>query len=176
MWADTDKISKILNNLLSNAFKYTPQGGKVVLRSELVPASVAVREFGGVPVPSEKFLKVSVDDTGRGVPREKLGELFVRYHHIATSGGESGPDYGSNGIGLHYTKSLVEKHKGRITAALKEEGGMVFSFILPADDIYADSEKAAAGDDMSLQPWDAAGGPSSSACAAGGEEATVLIV
>ena len=175
MWADTDKISKILNNLLSNAFKYTPEGGKVVLRSELIPASAAVREFGDVPEPSEKFLKVSVDDTGRGVPKEKLGELFVRYHHIATAGGESGPDYGSNGIGLHYTKSLVEKHKGRIAAALKEEGGMVFSFILPADDVYADAEKAAAGDDMTLQPEDAAG-PASSAVAADGEEATVLIV
>ena len=179
IWVDADKIDKILNNLLSNALKYTPAGGRVILRTELVPRSLAVQEFGYGLVPAETFLKVSVDDSGVGVPKEKLGELFVRYRHIEPEGGGSGPDYGSNGIGLHYTRSLVERHGGRISASLKEEGGMIFSFILPAGDVYSDAEKAVTCDDdlladLQVQDHVPAAGRRSGDAGAGGP--TVLIV
>lgn len=177
IWADADKVGKILNNLLSNAFKYTPAGGRVVLRSEFITESEAEQEFGAGLVNSSEFLKVSVDDNGKGVPKDKLGELFVRYHHIG-SGPGAGPDYCSNGIGLHYTKNLVEKHEGRISARLKEEGGMVFSFILAADDVYSDADKEASGEgdpvlriqEPSMAPGKAEGIPQA------GEDAPVVLV
>lgn len=177
MWADTDKVGKILNNLLSNAIKHTPQGGKVVLVSEVIDRVQAAVEFGDDIAHSETFLKVSVDDNGKGVPREKLGELFVRYHHIESDTGAR-PDYSSNGIGLHYTKSLVEKHKGRISATLKDEGGMIFSFILPIDDVYSDKEKDTSAPDISLyqQVSDYAPAKPGRPGGAKKEEGTLLIV
>lgn len=144
MWADADKVGKILNNLLSNAFKFTPENGIITVRSGLVSRQMAESEFGQLEGGPENYLKVSVEDSGKGVPKEKLGELFVRYWHMEN---EAGQDCCGNGIGLDYTKNLVEKHKGRIAASLREGGGMVFSFIIPADDVYTADEKSFSGDE-----------------------------
>lgn len=130
LWADADKIEKILYNLLSNAINHTPGNGKVMLDTF---------------VQDEKFV-VSVSDTGEGIPPEKLDGLFVRYRKIEGSSG-SKPDYSGSGIGLHYTRTLVEKHKGQISARLRPEGGMVFSFTLPLGDAYSDKEKEEGGSD-----------------------------
>ena len=90
---DADKVETILYNLVSNAIKHTPRTGCV---------TISTRNCGD-------NLEISVSDTGEGVPPEKLGELFVRYRIVNGS-----PDYSGNGIGLHYTKTLVEMHKGNI--------------------------------------------------------------
>lgn len=145
LWADADKIEKILNNLISNAIKHTPEGGSVKIATTLINTEEARVKYGDIGLnASEDYLEVSVDDTGTGVPADKMQELFVRYRQIESAGGVK-PDYSGNGIGLHYTKFLVEKHKGRITAERKPEGGMVFSFILPLDDVYSDAEKVNSG-------------------------------
>ncbi len=134
MWADEDKLVKIMDNLLSNAIKYTPEGGQIEVATS---GDANLADYG---LKEGNWLEVSVSDTGRGVPEDKLDELFVRYRMIDSSRGRK-PDYSSNGIGLHYTKNIVEKHHGKIKAALRPGGGMRFSFVLPSDDVYSEKEK-----------------------------------
>jgi signal transduction histidine kinase/ligand-binding sensor domain-containing protein/DNA-binding response OmpR family regulator len=141
LWIDADKLEKILHNLLSNALKYTPENGSVEILTNELSGIEAGKIYPGMDrIPDMLFIEITVLDTGPGIPAEKLGDLFVRYRQI---NGPSGlrPDYGGSGIGLHYTKRLVEKHNGRISAGIRPEGGMLFSFILPAEDIYPENEK-----------------------------------
>jgi DNA-binding response OmpR family regulator len=86
-------------------------------------------------------------DTGPGIPAEKIGDLFVRDRQITGPSGNR-PDYGGSGIGLHYTKRLIERHNGQIAAMIRPEGGMSFSFILPIDDVYQENEKGQPVKDM----------------------------
>ena len=136
MWLDCDKLEKIMDNLLSNALKHTPSGGSVLVK---VKQHQDALEYGLDD--GGDYVEVAVEDTGTGIPPDKLGELFVRYRIIDGPGGRH-PDYSDNGIGLHYTKTLVETHHGRIKAALRPEAGMRFSFVLPMGDVYLQSEKA----------------------------------
>jgi signal transduction histidine kinase/DNA-binding response OmpR family regulator len=141
MWVDMDKLEKILHNLLSNALKHTPEKGSVMLMTNELSGIEAGRKYPGLPASTElPYIEIVVSDSGQGIPEDKLGELFVRYRRI---NGPSGlkPDYGGSGIGLNYTKRLVETHQGQISAQIQQEGGMAFSFILPVDDRYADNEK-----------------------------------
>lgn len=114
MFIDRGFVDKILYNLLSNAFKYTPQGGDVIVR---------VRE-------KEHMLVIRVEDTGIGVPKDKQGQLFTRFMQ-----GSRMAD--SMGIGLHFTQQLVLAHHGNIWYEENPEGGSVFSFSIPiASDQY----------------------------------------
>ncbi|MCQ2142731.1 MAG: response regulator [Bacteroidales bacterium] len=134
MFADTDKIEKIMNNLLSNAVKHTPEKGRIEIRTSEIDTAQASAKYGNV---EGRFVEVSVIDSGEGMNPENLDQLFVRYPKL--EGKLAG--YNGNGIGLNYTKNIVERHKGRITARLRDEGGMEFSFIIPLEDVYSEEEK-----------------------------------
>lgn len=112
MPVDREKLDKIVYNLLSNAFKYTPAGGRVTLT-----ASVD-REKG-------RFL-ISVRDNGVGIPRSRRDRIFTRF----ASGNAS---RNSIGIGLHLVHELVSVHKGTITYNENQGGGSVFTVSLPSD-------------------------------------------
>ncbi|MDR2385068.1 MAG: response regulator [Tannerella sp.] len=142
MWIDSDKLEKILHNLLSNALKYTPSKGSVDIFTQELTAQQAKAEYPELHNTEccDKYVKITVSDTGAGIPADKLRELFVQYHRI--EGVPDGrPDYGGSGIGLYYTKRLTEAHRGAISAVIQPEGGMAFSFILPLQDVYRDDEK-----------------------------------
>jgi signal transduction histidine kinase/ligand-binding sensor domain-containing protein/DNA-binding response OmpR family regulator len=140
LWVDMDKLEKILHNLLSNALKHTPEKGTVTVTTNLLTYREAILKYAGISGNAEySYMEITVSDTGPGVPEDKLKELFIRYGQISGPPGFK-PDYGGSGIGLHYTKRLVEIHKGRIEAKNKPEGGMSFSFILPTGDIYRENE------------------------------------
>ena len=109
---DPNYLELIVNNLLSNAFKYTPSNGKVTL-------SAIVDEH-------KKCLEISVADTGIGIAKEKRGELFKRFM-------QSNFSSNSTGIGLHLTHELVNVHKGSITYDENQGGGSVFTVSLPTD-------------------------------------------
>lgn len=140
VWIDTDKIEKIMYNLLSNAIKHTPGNGTVEIFTRLLTREDSMEKYGDAATNCASFVEVTVSDTGPGIPEEKLKELFIRYRQIRGASG-SNLDYSGSGIGLHYTKTLVESHKGAIRALTRPEGGMEFSFIIPAHDVYAMSEK-----------------------------------
>lgn len=120
MFIDKGNLDKVVYNLLSNAFKYTPSDGKVIL-------SVVVNE-------AKKQIIISIADTGVGIAKEKRGELFKRFMQSNFSGS-------SMGIGLHLTHELVSVHKGTITYNENEGGGSIFTVTLPADSsVYEDKD------------------------------------
>ncbi len=112
MYIDKSNVDKIAYNLLSNAFKYTPSGGKVELY-------IAIDNIN-------KQLIIKVADTGVGIPKDKRNELFKRFMQSSFSSD-------SIGVGLHLTHELVNVHQGKIFYEENPEGGSVFVVILPAD-------------------------------------------
>ncbi|HHW01066.1 MAG TPA: HAMP domain-containing protein [Clostridiaceae bacterium] len=110
--ADKDKISQVIINLISNAIKYTPQGGKVEIRVK------------GLPDVTE----ISVKDTGKGILPEDLPHIFERFYRADKSRNRM---TGGAGIGLTITKAIVEAHKGKIRVSSKVDGGTEFIVLLP---------------------------------------------
>ena len=101
LWIDTSNFDKILINLLSNAMKYTPSGGKV---------DVLIQQDKANPkYPDGRFV-LTVTDTGEGIPYSEKSRVFERFYQVrTTASGKSG-----TGIGLHLTASLVKLHHGEI--------------------------------------------------------------
>lgn len=127
LWIDRDKLEKIINNLLSNALKFTPTGGSV---------SVSVIDI----LSDEKtFTKITVADNGIGIPKDKLENIFDRFYQVDDSTQRS---YGGSGIGLALVKELVDLHKWKITVESGEGNGANFKLMIPlTDDYLNESEK-----------------------------------
>jgi signal transduction histidine kinase/serine phosphatase RsbU (regulator of sigma subunit) len=109
VYLDADKFEKMIMNLLSNAFKFTPDGGRI---------TVAVRE-------GNKTIDVSVNDTGIGIARADLARLFQRYVQLEASDTRR---YAGTGIGLSLVKELMEMHRGSVEVT--SEPGMGSTFTL----------------------------------------------
>jgi signal transduction histidine kinase/DNA-binding response OmpR family regulator/ligand-binding sensor domain-containing protein len=125
-WLDTDKLDKIIGNLLSNALKFTPSGGKITMSFDL----------------QNEYVKIVVEDSGCGIPFDKLEKIFERYYQIIDN--ENGTYNYGTGIGLYYAKRLTQLHHGEIFAENGAEGGAIFTLLFPtADNIYSAEEKAA---------------------------------
>lgn len=113
-WVDQDRLLQVLDNLLGNAIKFTPDGGRVLLRARKTLHGRAVR--------------VSVVDTGVGIAREHIPRVFDRFYQVDSS---SRREYGGTGLGLSIARSLVELHGGTIKARSQPGKGSVFSFVIP---------------------------------------------
>lgn len=109
---DVQKISWVLNQLLDNAIKFTPQGGRVVL--------TAKQE-------SNKLVLVSVVDTGIGIPPERIQEIFEPFHQLD---GSSTRRYGGTGLGLSLVRQIIEAHGSLIEVRSTEGNGSTFEFPL----------------------------------------------
>lgn len=120
---DADKLDKILFNLLSNAFKYTEDYGTIALKlSEKEPSEVPMGKL------TERYLEIKLSDSGAGIPKESIAELFKPFHQI----NKIKPiGTGATGIGLSLTKELVELHNGFITVESEVNKGSVFTVYLP---------------------------------------------
>ena len=118
LWIDPDLLEKVFVNLLSNAFKFTPEGGtiSVTLRLRL--------EKEG-----ENKLVIEVSDSGIGIPADKQGAIFDRFYQVAS------PDKGNpvvgTGIGLHLCREFVRMHHGTITVKSEPGAGSTFTVTLP---------------------------------------------
>lgn len=117
---DQDKLEKILFNLLSNAFKFTPENGTVTVTIELKE-----EEKG-------KFLRIEVKDTGIGIPADKQEKIFERFFQNELP--KSMVNQGS-GIGLSITKEFVKIHGGTITVESEIGKGSCFTVILPIQEV-----------------------------------------
>lgn len=109
---DRDKIEKVLLNLIFNAIKFTPVGGKVEVSCEQ----------------SVDQVFVSVTDTGIGIAEENLHKLFNRFSQVDAS---SSRRFEGTGIGLALSKELIELHKGEISAESKLDSGTTMTFTIP---------------------------------------------
>jgi signal transduction histidine kinase len=122
--ADGKQLTRVMANLLTNAFKFTPTGGTITVSSH-IPA--AGRE------PNQTiYLQVSVTDTGSGIPAEQQQKLFARYQQLPAA-----RTFGKGtGLGLAICKEIVLLHGGEIwvESPLTPEGGSRFSFTLPIDE------------------------------------------
>jgi signal transduction histidine kinase len=111
--ADRIKLSWVISNLIGNALRYTPEGGKI---------EVAARAG------ENNFLRLEVADTGPGIPPEIRDHVFERYAQYSTPGYEPG----SAGLGLAIVKDIVEAHGGRISIESNNGIGTRFIVQLPA--------------------------------------------
>ena len=149
MWIDADKVDKIMTNLLSNALKFTPRGGRISVSFDIVPAETVTEELTGVAKRAQRYAKIVVADSGKGIPEGQLEIIFKRYYQVDNLGG--GFNRGT-GIGLYYARSLAMLHHGTLTASNRKEGsGSVFVLLLPLDDEFYTSEERAAIDET-LKP------------------------
>lgn len=120
-WFDRDKVEKILNNLISNAFKFTPEEGTVRVELHLQQDQAVLQ----------------VRDSGIGIPEEQLPHLFERFYK-STSGSDL---QAGSGIGLALTRELVELHRGHIMVESRQGDGTQFTVVLPLDKTaYAGAE------------------------------------
>ncbi len=121
-WFDSDALEKIINNLLSNAFKFIRKGGKIHFKASLVNENGAISKEEGASI------KIEVEDNGKGISGPELEKVFDRFYQV-----DSSPikEKMGTGIGLALTKELVELHKGHISVASEEGKGTIFTVILP---------------------------------------------
>ena len=111
IWADEKRLQQVILNLLNNAFKFTPTGGKITLRS---------REDGN-------NLIVEVEDTGRGINKQEQGVIFEPYQQLVSDGlHQSGL-----GLGLSLSKRLIKLHGGQIWVKSQVGRGSTFGFSVP---------------------------------------------
>jgi two-component system, OmpR family, phosphate regulon sensor histidine kinase PhoR len=129
MRADPERIGQVLMNLLHNAVKFSPAGGRVVVRAEAGPDQIVV----------------SARDQGIGIPERELERIFERFYKVdrARVRGKGG-----TGLGLAIARHIVEGHGGRIWAESEEGAGSTFSFTVPRASpagVRGDRPRAGAG-------------------------------
>ncbi len=115
--ADSDKVERVLQNLVDNALKFCPANGKVTIKAHRPE----------LDADSERFVRIDVSDTGPGIPDEYKTRLFDRYAQMK---GRRGKRRGS-GLGLTFCRMVVEAHGGRIWIEDNPGGGSIFAFTLP---------------------------------------------
>lgn len=138
-WFDPKQMQKVILNLLSNAFKYTKEGGNisVIVQTDL------------------QYIRIQVKDTGIGIPRESIHKIFERFYQLD---GQSSQFSLGTGIGLALAKNIVELHKGCIEVESKLNEGSCFTIILPIgkshfkpEEIHADASSPIVPD-LNIRP------------------------
>lgn len=109
---DPDKIIQVLDNLISNAVKYTPEKGRIRIKL----------------TDSKDNVKISISDTGRGISKKDLPKVFDKFQQF---GRTSGPGANGTGLGLAITKNLVREHGGTIKVESKVNKGSKFTVVFP---------------------------------------------
>ena len=110
---DSTMMQKVVNNLLSNALKFTPEGGSVEVR---------------LSDAADKKVRLDVSDTGIGIPAAELSQVFDRFYRSGNVGDTLG-----TGIGLSLVRQYVEMHGGRVSVESEEGNGTTFTVLLPTD-------------------------------------------
>ena len=114
IFADKNMLATVLRNLISNAIKFTSNGGSIIISSKKQENS--------------NFLEISVEDTGVGIPKNTIDDLFRIDKNTSTRGTE---DETGTGLGLILCKEFVEKHNGKIWIESEEGKGSTFLFTIP---------------------------------------------
>ncbi|MCT7955346.1 PAS domain S-box protein [Laspinema palackyanum] len=131
LWADPDRIFQVLTNLLSNALKFSSEGGQVWLSASLTSAGDP--DFLASQSPEVLF---QIKDQGRGIPRDKLETIFERFQQVDASDSRK---KGGTGLGLAICRSIVEHHGGQIWVESVVGEGSSFYFTLPVERPNSDS-------------------------------------
>ncbi|KON83268.1 histidine kinase [Rossellomorea marisflavi] len=116
---DQDKITQVLDNIISNALKYSPEGGTITF---------IVEEKNG-------FIEISISDQGLGIPKDNLGKIFERFYRVDKARTRQ---MGGTGLGLAIAKEMITAHGGDIWADSVEGKGTTITFTLPYDALQED--------------------------------------
>ncbi|MFX3674351.1 MAG: cell wall metabolism sensor histidine kinase WalK [Paenisporosarcina sp.] len=111
---DTDKLTQVIDNIISNALKYSPDGGNL--------------RFGVIL--QDGFLKVMISDDGMGIPKENVERIFDRFYRVDRARARS---MGGTGLGLAIAREMIEAHGGLIWAESEEGQGTTIFFTLPIE-------------------------------------------
>lgn len=106
-------LRKAIENVVNNAIKFTPSGGKIIVR---------LRSANG-------WVLIEVEDTGIGIPQSELGRIFERFYQVD---GSATRTYGGTGLGLALVREIVELHQGEVEVQSEEGRGSLFTIKLPA--------------------------------------------
>lgn len=109
---DTDKLTQVIDNIISNALKYSPDGGNI--------------RFGFTV--HDNMIRVMVSDDGMGIPKENVGRIFDRFYRVDRARARS---MGGTGLGLAIAREMIEAHGGKIWAQSEEGHGTTIFFTLP---------------------------------------------
>ena len=129
---DVDKVGKIINNLLSNSYKFTPDGGSVTVSLDIVK-EVKIKGI------AKDVLRIKVADTGKGISDEDKAHIFDRFFQV--NGTEMQP-FGGSGIGLNLVKSFADLHGGTASVEDNPGGGTIFTIDIPLKQGDTDAEPA----------------------------------
>jgi signal transduction histidine kinase len=133
---DGDRLAQVFTNLLDNALKYTPEGGRVQVKAQVITAQPSPRRSNPLirlrasPAPADGqagWVEVSVADTGRGIPAQDLPRVFERFYQVDKARAARR----GSGLGLAIAKEIVEAHGGRISVESAEGQGARFTVVLP---------------------------------------------
>ena len=111
---DTDKMTQVIDNILNNAIKYSPDGGKITVSMKT----------------TDDQMILSISDQGLGIPKEDLPKIFDRFYRVDKSRSRA---QGGTGLGLAIAKEIVKQHKGFIWAKSEYGKGSTFTIVLPYD-------------------------------------------
>ncbi|CIW14948.1 histidine kinase [Streptococcus pneumoniae] len=114
MEIDTDKMTQVVDNILNNAIKYSPDGGKITVRMKT----------------TEDQMILSISDHGLGIPKQDLPRIFDRFYRVKTIEDNA---QGGTGLGLSIAKEIIKQHKGFIWAKSEYGKGSTFTIVLPYD-------------------------------------------
>lgn len=112
VYCDSDRIEQVLTNILSNAIKYTPDGGEISIKAWSEDDTVLI----------------CVKDNGIGIPEKDIGRLFERFYRVDKARSR---EAGGSGLGLSIAKEIIERHGGRITIESKYGEGTTVTVYLP---------------------------------------------
>lgn len=115
VYADIGLIERVLENLIDNAIRYTPEEGTITISL----------------LPTDKHIAVQVRDTGRGIPKEDIPYLFERYYRVEKASTEQGEASGGAGLGLAIARRILQLHDSSIDVHSEVGSGATFTFDLP---------------------------------------------
>ena len=122
VWIDHEKLDKVIFNVLSNAFKYTPKSGKISVKVDT----------------DHDDLRIRISDNGPGIPSDQREVIFNRFYQIKN---ESNNNKIGTGIGLHLSQSLIEIHQGKIYVEDASDSGACFVICIPLSNSYLKSDE-----------------------------------
>lgn len=134
IYADPKRIDQILTNITNNALKFTPNGGKILIRAEILDANEINQNILIDPIKPLKehltgqYVHISIKDTGLGIKEEDIHKIFNKFSQIENSLTRNA---GGIGLGLTITKNFIDAHLGGIWVESKENVGSDFNIIIP---------------------------------------------
>lgn len=128
MTADKERIEQVLTNIIGNAIKYTPEGGRIEVSAEGFDGKRQDSDKNSNK--TERFVRFTVSDNGIGIPKQDLPRLFERFYRVDKA---RTSDMGGTGLGLSIAKEIVEAHGGTITVSSEEGKGTTVVVELPLE-------------------------------------------